>query len=115
MLDELRRKLEKKSFMTSKQYYRIGRYKAAVTSLENTLLEYPDTKYREEALFVIVKSYYEWSENSVDSKKEERYSNTKKAYFKFAAAYPESYFSKEAKKVLEEAEEELEKFLSKKA
>lgn len=115
MLDELRRKLEKKSFMTSKQYYRIGRYKAAVTSLENTLIDYPDTKYREEALFVIVKSYYEWSENSVDSKKEERYNNTKKAYFKFAAAYPESYFSKEAKKVLEEAEEELEKFLSKKA
>ena len=63
----------------------------------------------------MVKSYFEWAENSIDSKKEDRYSNTKKAYFKFAAAYPESDFSKEAKKVLEETEEELTKLLAKKA
>lgn len=114
MMDELREKLEKKSFMVSKQYYRTGRYKAAVTSFNNTLIDYPDTEYREESLFLMVKAYFEWAENSIDTKKEERYANTKKAYFKFAAAYPESKFLKEAKEVIEETEEELAKITEKK-
>lgn len=114
MMDELRKKLEKKAFQTSKQYYRVGRYKAAVTSFENTLIGYPDTEYREEALFLMIKAYFEWAENSVDSKKEERYNNTKKAYFKFAAAYPDSKFSKDAKEVLKDTEKELTDLISKK-
>ncbi len=114
MMDELREKLEKKSFMTSKQYYRIGRYKAAVTAFENALIDYPDTDYREEILFLMIKAHFEWAENSVDSKKEERYSNTKKAYFKFAAAYPESKFFKDAEEVLEETKEELQELTQKK-
>jgi outer membrane protein assembly factor BamD len=108
MLDGLREKLEKKSFMTSKQFYRIEKYKAAVVMLENTLKDYPDTEYREEALFLIMKAHFEWAENSVPSKKAERYNNTKKAYYKFAGSFPDSKFMREANHVMNEVNEELE-------
>ncbi len=44
LLDNLRDKLEKKSYETSKLYFNIGEYKAAITALKNTITDYPDSR-----------------------------------------------------------------------
>jgi outer membrane protein assembly factor BamD len=108
LLDELRQKLEEKSFQTSVQYYHTQHYKAALTALNNCIQDFPDTKHREEIVFLMVKANFNWAKNSVESKKEERFLNTKKAYAKFAGSYPESEFKKEALEVLDKVNEELE-------
>tara|TARA_B110000495_G_C23021957_1_gene606451 strand:- start:522 stop:1358 length:837 start_codon:yes stop_codon:yes gene_type:complete len=107
LLDNMRIKLENKAFHISKQYYKTRKYKAAIVSLNNTLNTYPDTEHREEIYFLILKSNFYWAKYSIDSKKQERYSNTKKAYTKFAYSFPESRNMKEALTILEKAIENL--------
>ncbi len=54
-VDRLRAKLEKKAYDISKQYYYINDYKAAIVSFANVVKDFPETKYREELSFLIIK------------------------------------------------------------
>ena len=107
-LDELRYKLEDKAFQIARQYYRTGRYKAATVALENVLIDFPDTRYRERIYLLMLKANYMWADNSVETKKHERFINTKKAYTKFASSFPESEYLDEAQEILEKTNKNLE-------
>lgn len=99
LMDKLRNKLEDKTYLNATQYYKIFNYKAAVVSLNNVLKDYPETKYREEITFLILKSNFELTNNSVKEKKLERIANTIKAYYTFVDSYPESKHLKEAQTI----------------
>lgn len=113
MLDVMRVKLDEKSFQIGKQYYRTHKYRASIVTLENHLVEFPDTDHREEIYFIMVQANYYWAKNSVASKKQERYINTKKAYTKFASSFPNSRFANQAKEMLEKANENLKEIADK--
>lgn len=89
-IDELRMKLETKAYNISKLYYNVGEYKAAIQSFNNLMKEFPDTKYREEAAFLTLKSSYLLAINSVESKKMERLKQTTSLYTKFIDQFPKS-------------------------
>ncbi|MDQ3112422.1 MAG: outer membrane protein assembly factor BamD [Bacteroidota bacterium] len=72
LVDILHRKLEKKAFMNAKMYYDIEDYKAAINAFDQLLHDYPDTKYREEAVYFTVESKYYLALNSIVAKQEER-------------------------------------------
>jgi outer membrane protein assembly factor BamD len=99
LIDKLREKLEQKAFTIARQYYRIADYKAAITSFELLLKDYPDTRYREEAHFLMLKSMYLLAENSVEAKREERYKDVLAQYTKFTQLFPESEYTGESKKI----------------
>lgn len=107
IIDKLRGKLETKSFNNARLYYDLGDYKASTTALKNSLKEFPDSEFREETLFLIVKSSYELANNSISSKKIERYKSTIDEYYVFVNAYPESENSKEVQKIYENSKEFL--------
>lgn len=94
LIDELRDKLELKAFNIANLYYKMEEYKAAITSYENILEDFPGTEYREEILMNIFKSYYYYANNSVASKQEERFAEAMDAYDVFVTAYPESRYIK---------------------
>src|SRR3546814_646777 len=71
-IDELRGKLERKSYENAKTFYTIGYYPAAIISLKNSLRDYPDSDYREEIEFLILKSNFLYAKNSITSRKKER-------------------------------------------
>jgi len=98
-MDKLRSKLEVKSYLNSKQYYKIFKFKAAIISINNTLLDFPETEYREELTFLILKSNYLLAENSIKEKKMQRINDTIDAYYIFADAYKESKYLKEAQTI----------------
>jgi outer membrane protein assembly factor BamD len=100
-LIELRNKLVEKSYLNAKLYYNLGDYKASIIALKNCLNEYPDTKYREEILFLILKSSYLLADNSVYSKRKERFQDTVDEYYTFISEFPESEYVKEAQKMYE--------------
>ena len=50
-IKELQVKLEEKDFEISKQYYTIRDYKAAISSLDNFISNFPGTPFRENALY----------------------------------------------------------------
>lgn len=107
MIDELRMKLERKSYEIAYQYYRTERFKAAVTSFNNTLNDFPDTPFREKAMFYRLKSTYYLAERSVEDKQAERFREARTAYLDFIRAYPESEFREDADDVKEKIDEYL--------
>ena len=76
LIDELRLKLEHKTFMEGKLYYDLQQYQAAITVFENLLKDFPETNNAEQVRYLIAKSSFEMASNSVFVKQEERYRKT---------------------------------------
>ncbi len=108
LIIELRRKLERKSFEIAELYFETGFYQAAVVAFGNTLNDYPDTKYREEAYYLRLKSSYELAKNSIESKKLQRFIESKTAYFDFIERYPESENAQKAVEMYVVIQDEIE-------
>ncbi len=116
LIDELREKLVYKSYLSGRLYYDLADYRAAVISLTNSLKEFPDSKYREELMFYLLKSKYLLGENSIDEKKRERLNSALDEYYTFVDEFPESQYRKEAdrffsntKKMMNLSDEDLNK------
>ncbi len=96
--NELRDKLVEKSYISAKLYYDLSDYKASIVALNNSLLKFPESKYREEIMFMLVKSSYMLAYKSILSKKKDRFQEAIDEYYSFAAEFPESKYLKEAKR-----------------
>ncbi len=107
LIKELQDKLVQKSFNNASLYYNLGYYNSAIVALKNSLTDYPDTKYREEQMFLLLKSKYLLAENSVPEKQQDRYQNTVDEYYSFVSEFPESKFSKEAEKIFNDAQSRI--------
>lgn len=105
LIQNLRDKLEEKSYANAKLYYTIGDYQSAVIALNNTLRDYPDTKYAEELEFLIIKAQYLFAQNSLETKQEERYTHTIEYADQFLEKYPESKQKDDAADYRKDAEE----------
>ncbi len=109
LIDNLRHKLEKKAYLNAKLYYDLEYYQAAIVSLKNSLVDYPDSKYREDILFMVLEANYLYAKNSVEKKQHQRYENTIAAYKALFNEYPESKYTKEANKIYKTSLEEIKK------
>ncbi len=98
LIIELRDKLVYKSYLSGKLYFDMNNYKAAVVALTSSLKDFPDTKYREELMYMLLKAKYLLAINSVEVKKHERLSSALDEYFTFVDEYPESRYRKEVEK-----------------
>lgn len=90
IMDDLRAKLEFKQFEYAKLYYKTERYKSAVVALNQTLEKFPESRYKEEIYYLLVKSNFELAINSIESKKMGRLDETLKSYRTFVAEFPDS-------------------------
>jgi outer membrane protein assembly factor BamD len=102
LVTALQNKLVEKSYISAKLYFDLGDYKASIIALNNSLIEYPDTKFREEIKYLILKSHYLLAENSIESKKRERFQETLDEYYSFIAEFPESEHMKEVSNIYQE-------------
>ena len=98
LIIELRDKLVYKSYLNGKLYYDMKNYKAAVVALSSSLKDFPDTKYREELMYMLLKAKYLLAINSVEEKKHERLSSALDEYFTFVDEYPASKYKKEVER-----------------
>jgi outer membrane protein assembly factor BamD len=98
LIIELRDKLVYKSYLSGKLYFDLNNYKAAVVALSSSLKDFPDTKYREELMYMLLKAKYLLAVNSVEEKKRERLSSALDEYYTFVDEYPESKYRKEVER-----------------
>jgi len=110
LIAEMSDKLVEKSYNSARLYYDLGYYKSAIIALRNSLEQYPDTQYREELLFLVLKSSYLLADNSVASKKQERLQSTVDEYLSFKSEFPESDYDKEAEKMYRDTQKSLEMY-----
>ncbi|WP_430816241.1 outer membrane protein assembly factor BamD [Carboxylicivirga sp. RSCT41] len=112
LMDELRDKLVFKSYLNAKLYYNLGdymgnNYQSAVIAAQNSLKDFPDTKYREELSFLILESKYIQAVNSVEEKKEERVRDTLDEYYSFVNEFPEGKYRKKADRIFADTDKML--------
>ena len=112
VIEDMQQKLERKGFENARQYYKMRNYKAAIVALGNFKLNFPDSKYLEEAHYLIVVSQYELAEQSVYSRQEERYGEVIELYRQLVDKYPNSTFLREAEKMYSDSLQKLSKFKS---
>ncbi|HEY5326075.1 MAG TPA: outer membrane protein assembly factor BamD [Mucilaginibacter sp.] len=109
LIQNLRDKLEEKSYANSKLYLTISDYQAAVISFGNTIRDYPDTKYAEEVDFLTIRAQYLYSEHSSEYKQEERYNLAISYAQQFIEKYPASKYLKDAKQYIKDSNQGKEK------
>jgi len=109
LIDNLRNKLETKEFEISKLYFKLEQYKAAIVSFKNTLKDFPNTQFKEECLYYIMKSNYLYASNSIESKKKDRFRSAIDAYGVLIEEFPQTKFLKEAESVNKNSLKEINK------
>lgn len=98
LIENLRLKLEQKSFDRAKLYFHTENYQAAVVAFNNMVDAFPDTDYKEDALYYGGLSAFKLAENSIESKRLQRYIECRTVYREFLDLYPESEYAKEVQK-----------------
>jgi outer membrane protein assembly factor BamD len=109
LIDELRDKLSRKDFNIAKMYFHIESYSAASIAFNNLIKEYPDTKHKEEAMYYLVKNYYQFATKSTEARKKERFYSAIEAHSKLKENFPESSFLKETENIAKSAERQIER------
>ena len=108
LLADLNNKLEEKDYNICILYYRMEDYNAAITCFENLLRKYPATSHREEILADMVKTYFDYAENSVPEKQKERYEACIERYNTLSYLFPESSHLREVEPFVVKARRKLE-------
>lgn len=107
LIDEMRQKLEAKSFSQGKLYLDLQQYEAAITAFENTLEDFPETDRAAEIRFSIFKAAYLYAVNSIFDRREERFSDSLEKYESFQSRHAGSEFMKQAKNYKEDIQRQL--------
>ena len=107
LINNLRSKLETKSYSNAKLFLDIGDYKSAVIAFRNSMRDYPDTKYAEEMEFLTIKAQYLYAKNSYENKQEERFTDVVTLFNEFSENYSSSKYSKDALALKKDAEKEI--------
>jgi outer membrane protein assembly factor BamD len=103
LIQNLRDKLEEKSYANSKLYLIIGDYQAAVISFGNSLRDYPDTKYAEEMEYLTIKAQYLYAKASSEYLQEDRFTQAIVDADQFKEKYPKSQYLADAESLRKDA------------
>lgn len=106
-IDELRSKLAEKSYNAALFYVRIEQYKSATIYLEETIEQYPESKWAAKALVDLARTYIQYADNSVIERQAERYTSAIEAYETFIQLFPENELRAEIENLHDEAQQKL--------
>ncbi len=102
-LDELRAKLMHKDYDIAYGYYFTEQYHAAYISLQTFLNNYPDSPYKENAMFYMLASGYEYGINSTESKMKDRLQQVVNDFDRFATSFKDSKYLAQAQDIYTKA------------
>lgn len=100
-LFQLQDKLVKKELYSAQLYYNLGtyfgnctnggsNYQACIVTAQNALNDYPYSNLRENFALLVMKSKFELAEQSIESKRIDRYRDAEDECYGFINEYPDS-------------------------
>jgi outer membrane protein assembly factor BamD len=98
LIDQYRAKLELKQLKSADLYYNMGHFRAAAIAYTSLMNEFPDSEKSEDYKLKVIKSYYLYASNSVESKKLERFETVLNECTDFVNRFPESKLLSEVEK-----------------
>jgi len=114
LIDQLRAKLQQKDLDIANLYLKMRLFESAIYSYKNILKDYPDTEFKEDILYNILKSYYNFASYSISTKQAERYQSALDAYNELVFQFPETRYMKSAKNMNEDVLDHVQGSTSKK-
>lgn len=102
-------RMEERSFLNAYTYYKILRYDSAIIAFRNALKKYPESHRREDIMYYIALSAYNFADNSIASRQSDRFMTALDSYYSFIMEYPESKYRAELDKLAENAKRYIEK------
>jgi len=114
ILFELQEKLADKEYRAAKLYYNLGtytgnNYRACIITAENALKSYPDTKFREELIYLMLCSKYEMAIVSIDERLQGRYRDVVDEYYNYLNEFPDGKYIKQVSKLFDYANNKIER------
>jgi outer membrane protein assembly factor BamD len=100
IIEKCRFKLETKEYKSAQLYYDIGQFRAAAIAFVALMTDYPDSPKGDVYKLEAIKSFYEYANLSIDSKKEERYQQVITECNDFVDRFPQSEFTKQVEDYL---------------
>lgn len=100
IIDKCRLKLEMKELRSAQLYYDIRQFRAAAIAFATLMSDYPDSPKGDQYKLQAIKSYYEYANNSIDTKKEERFEKVIAECNDFTDRFPDSNLKKEVEEFL---------------
>lgn len=110
LVKALREKIEKKAYENAYGYNKISDFKSAIIALDNFIIDYPGTPYKEKALYYKFDSAYQLAINSIPSKMEERLIAAKTAHANLLKFNSNTEFKQKANEMLERINTDLKQF-----
>lgn len=107
MLVDLNERLDKKAYEAARLYYKMENYKSARVAFRNVLKDDADNIYREDILYYIAMSSYNYAHMSIPEKQKERYLTFVDDYLNFIGEIPQSHYRKELDTVYRKAQKAL--------
>lgn len=107
LIDEMRLKLEKKSFEGGKLYFDLRQYQSATQTFENLLKDFPETPNAVEVRYMVVRAAFLLAENSFVERQQERYQDAEEKAEEFVARYDQGKFLKEVQNMLATTKKKL--------
>lgn len=107
LITEMEDKLVEKNYKSARLYYDMKEYKASIVAINNSLKVYANSKYREEMMFLKLKSLYLYATLSTRDKQKTRYQDTLDDYYSFMEEYPESRYSKDVMDIFQKTDKFL--------
>lgn len=107
IVEKCRLKLEMKDWKNAQLYYDIGQYRAAAIAFTGLMGDYPDSPKSDIYKLQGIKSYYLYAQNSIDSKKEERFQHVITECNDFMDRYSDSALVKEVEDYLKLSQNNL--------
>ena len=95
MLTDLNERLDRKAYEAAKLYYKMEEYLSARVAFKNVLKDDSENIYREDILYHIAMSSYNYAHLSVQTKQKERYLTFVDDYYNFIGENPESHYRRE--------------------
>ncbi|MFT7164702.1 MAG: outer membrane protein assembly factor BamD, partial [Flavobacterium sp.] len=106
----LSEKIERKVYENAKGYNTISDYKSALVALDNFIIDYPGTPFKEDALFYKFDSAYQLAINSVPGKMEERLNVALTAHSNLIKFNADTKYKETANVMLARVEKDLQNF-----
>ncbi|MDH6357694.1 outer membrane protein assembly factor BamD [Parabacteroides sp. PF5-9] len=100
---ELQEKLAYKEYLAARLYFNLGtylgnNYQASVITAQNALRDYPYSRYREDLMFLVMRSKYEMSLASIEERLQGRYRDVVDEYYNYMNEYPEGKYTRQVKR-----------------
>ena len=107
IVDFCRAKLETKDYLSAQLYFDLGQFRAAGVAFTALLNSFPESTRADEYKLMVIRSYYQFAEMSIEEKRVERFEQVVNECYEFTDRYPDSKYRQDVETFLNKSQNNI--------